>query len=112
MFDNINIVVIICLILIVALIYVTTGKIDLFTNNDNVTTTTQQLNISNDIIPTTSITYSNGLSNYNDLDYLKNFINNYKKTLITKNNYMKTLATQQQIINNLSNKVTSIINSS
>jgi hypothetical protein len=84
----INIIIAICLIIILFLVYIKTNNIDLFDPTDNSYT---------------------ALTNN---DYLTSFINKYVNNIKQQNNYMKVLATQEQTIQNLSDKVSDIINPS
>lgn len=89
----INIIVIICLMIILILVILTTGKIDLF-SSDNTTITTSPV-----------------VNNIASSDFLTTFINKYVNNIQQKNNYAKVLATQEQTIQNLTQQVENIINS-
>jgi hypothetical protein len=93
----INVIIVLCLIMILLLIYLKAKKIDLFDPMD-------PLNPYNVSKPTLSSLTSN--------DYLTTFINNYVNKIQQQSNYMKVLATQEQTIQNLSQKVSNIINPS
>jgi hypothetical protein len=80
----INIIIAICLFIIIVLIYLKTKKIDLFS-------------------PDIALTNN---------DFLSTFISKYVNNIQQQSNYMKTLATQQQTIQNLTQKVSGLINPS
>lgn len=85
-----------CIIIILILIFLHNGKIDLFTNND--------------IIPST--TPNSGIALLTGNDYLTTFINKYINNIQQQNTYMQTLTNQQQTINNLTQQVAHLVNTS
>jgi hypothetical protein len=85
-----NIIIALCLIIILILVYLKTKKIDLFGIDDP--------------------TEGRPTSSLNNNDYLSTFINKYVNKIQQQNNYKTVLATQQQTIQNLTQKVSNLIN--
>ena len=87
-----------CIIIILVLIFIRYGKIDLFTDNTIPLTT--------NTIPTSQLTLISGN------DYLTTFINKYINNIQQQNTYIQQLAKQQQTINNLTQQVEKLVNTS
>jgi hypothetical protein len=107
----INFILALCLILILILIYLKTNKLELFDKNDtNSADTTNTANNANSTnTATTKPLISTILTGNN---YLTSFINNYISKMQQQNYYKMVLATQGQTIQNLSQRVSDLINSS